>query len=368
MSPAASQSFTLTVDAINAVSVTSNGIGHSYCALLNSGGVDCWGSGQNGELGNGSYANSTTPTPVSGVGGSGMLSGVVSLIGGDVEAYCALLTSGEVDCWGNGFNGDLGDGQPHPLGSATPVQVEGAGGTGILSGVSSLASDGTGYCAALTSGGADCWGYGYDGELGNGTFYTAGDDGSATPVQVQGVGGVGTLTDVAALTGGGADGLYGFYCAVLTSGGVDCWGYGYDGELGDGVFHTTGGHFGSATPVQVQGVGGVGTLTGVASLVSDNRGFCALLASTSVDCWGLGSGGQLGDNNFADSATPVQVVETSGSGALSGVVSVALSGSGYSARCSMAAMLFAGGLHSAAASTPSQRFQFRSSTLLGSEH
>jgi hypothetical protein len=115
----------------------------------------------------------------------------------------------------------------------------------MLSGVASLATDDTGYCAVLTSGGVDCWGTGNYGQLGDGIFYTTGNDGSATPVQVLGLGGTGTLSGAASLASD-----YNRYCAVLTSGSVDCWGYGYDGELGNGIFYTTGNR-GSATPVQV---------------------------------------------------------------------------------------------------------------------
>ena len=114
----------------------------------------------------------------------------------------------------------------------------------------------------------DCWGYGDYGELGNGTFYTSSPYGSATPVAVEGVGGTGTLTGVTSLVSGlTATARFG-YCALLTSGGVDCWGYGYDGELGNGTFYTSS-PYGSATPVAVEGVGGTGTLTGVTSLVGD---------------------------------------------------------------------------------------------------
>ena len=74
---------------------------------------------------------------------------------------------------------------------------------------------------------------------------------------------------------------------MLSSGGVDCWGYGADGELGNGIFYTTGNE-GSATPVEVEGVGGTGTLTGVTSLTSDSDGYCSLLTSGGVDCWGDG--------------------------------------------------------------------------------
>ena len=82
----------------------------------------------------------------------------VKQVVGDDEGYCALLSSGRVDCWGYGGDGELGDGL---LGeSATPVAVVGVGGTGTLTGVASLGSDGKGMCAVLTSGGVDRWGYG----------------------------------------------------------------------------------------------------------------------------------------------------------------------------------------------------------------
>ena len=129
--------------------------------------------------------------------------------------YCAVLTSGGVDCWGLGNYGTLGDGNFYassPFGSDTPVEVDGVGGTGTLTGVTSVATDTTGYCALLTSGGMDCWGDGEYGQLGNGTFYTTGDDGSATPVEVEGVDGAGTLTGVTNVVGDTAS-----YCVLLTS-------------------------------------------------------------------------------------------------------------------------------------------------------
>ena len=57
--------------------------------------------------------------------------------------------------------------------------------------------------------------------------------------------------------------------ALSTSGGVDCWGGGTSGQLGNGIIYKVKktGHRGSAVPVQVEGVGGTGTLSGVASVV-----------------------------------------------------------------------------------------------------
>jgi alpha-tubulin suppressor-like RCC1 family protein len=289
------------------------GDNETFCALLTSGGIDCWGAGIDGELGNGSFTPRATPVPVVGVGGTGTLRHAASLTGTD-GTLCALHTSGKVDCWGDGFFGQLGNGifyTKPDLGSATPVHVGGVGGTGTLSGVTSLTGHSNSVCAVLTSGGVDCWGSGYLGQLGNGATTT-----KATPVHVGGVGGTGTLSGVTSLTDG-----FDFYCALLTSGGVDCWGRGDEGELGDGSFS------GSDTPVQVKGVGGTSTLGGVASLTGDFDSYCGLLTSGGVDCWGYGFNGQLGDARFYStgsegSDTPVQVKDVGGTGILGGVTSL----------------------------------------------
>ena len=163
--------------------------------------------------------------------GSGTLSDVASLIADG--GYCALLTSGGVDCWGYCADGALGDGQLSD--SAIPVAVVSTSGSGALRGVNSLAADNEGgNCAQLTSGGVDCWGNGNDGELGNGQFYTSGIYGSAVPVAVVSTSGSGTLGNVASLTGGGSGEAIDSYCALLTSGEVDCWGGDVYGNLGNG--------------------------------------------------------------------------------------------------------------------------------------
>jgi len=324
-----------TSQSLSAVRSVASGYAGS-CALLTSGSVDCWGYGHFGQLGNGSFYSPTVsgvqgsavPVAVTGVGGTGTLTGVASLVSANYS-LCALLTSGGVDCWGDGADGEMGNRTFYTgiqAGSAFPVAVTGVGGTGTLSGVASLTSADHSFCALLTSGGVDCWGYGADGQLGNGTFYTGTQPGSAFPVAVTGVGGTGTLTGVAGLTGASEN-----FCARLTSGGLDCWGQGSKGQLGDGTFYTAA-NFGSAAPVAVKGVGGTGTLTGVASLAGFSGGSCARLTSGQVDCWGQGSSGQLGNGGIGSSAAPVAVKGVGGSGTLTGVASLTSAQYGSCAR------------------------------------
>ena len=147
------------------------------------------------------------------------------------------------------------------------------------------------WCVVLTSGGVDCWGWEFWGQLGNGVDLTL-TQSSNVPVAVEGVGGVGTLTGVASLDSQGYNGTTS-YCALLKSGGVDCWGIARTGELGGGALNPLTRTV-SAVPEAVKGVGGTGTLSGVASLISNLRGYCAVLTSGDMDCWGSDEDGRDG--------------------------------------------------------------------------
>ena len=86
-------------------------------------------------------------------------------------------------------------------------------------------------------------------------------------------------------------------CAVLTSGGVVCWGLNSSGQLGNGS--TTS----SSTPVAVSGLS-----AGVASIAVGGNTSCAVLTSGAIKCWGDDSNGQLGDGSpSTNSSTPVLV-------------------------------------------------------------
>jgi len=93
----------------------------SYCASLRLGGVDCWGSNALGDLGDGTTTDSDVPVAVLGRGGTGTLSGVKGIVGDGNLSYCGVLSSGRVDCWGYDAFGDLGDGTTTD--SDVPVSV-----------------------------------------------------------------------------------------------------------------------------------------------------------------------------------------------------------------------------------------------------
>jgi alpha-tubulin suppressor-like RCC1 family protein len=277
-----------------ATAVTGGDSGETdgFCALLSTGHADCWGNGFSGELGNGATASSDVPVAVH------TITDATTLISG-FEGFCALLATGHVDCWGDNSFGELGRATPKANYSDVPVAVTGITDAKAVAGDSASASN----CAVLSTGHMKCWGQGGDGQLGNGTTTS-----SDVPVAAIGV------TDASAAA---SDGDGGSFCAVLSTGHMKCWGFNNYGQLGNGT--TTG----SSVPVSVKNITTAAGLTG-----NSEYGFCALLATGHLDCWGFGFYGQLGNGSEASSDVPVAVHTITNAAALI---------SGYFAYCALLA-------------------------------
>lgn len=131
------------------------GMGHS-CALTSAGGVLCWGWNQYGQLGDGTTTDRSVPVAV-----EGLTSGVVAIAAG-TQHTCAVTTHGDVACWGGNAWHQLGDGTTTD--SPVPIHVY-----GLTSPAKSVAV-GTGHSCVVTTGGeVACWGNNAEGELGDGT-------------------------------------------------------------------------------------------------------------------------------------------------------------------------------------------------------
>jgi alpha-tubulin suppressor-like RCC1 family protein len=326
------------------VSGLSNGVaavaagGYHSCALLASGGLECWGDNTSGQLGNGCVSGSTcstdVPTPVQ---VSGLSSGVTQVSAGEYHS-CAVTNAGGALCWGSNNEGQLGVGETYTqLGySSTPLAVS----LGAFGAVTQISAGAGHTCAVTSSGGAICWGWNVRGQVGDGNSTTY----PTAPVAVTGLtGGVTAIaagyTHTCALTTGGGvlcwgDDTYGelgngtasgsavttpvaveglssaavaiatgtfFSCALLSTGAVQCWGSNYLDSLGDSM---SGGY--SASPVTVSGLSNAVAIT-AGGEGNDGGQACAVTSGDAALCWGLNNYGQLGNDNVDGTPSPVPV-------------------------------------------------------------
>lgn len=280
------------------------------CAVLEGGALVCWGYGADGALGYGNTENiGDDELPVSAgfveVSSDPSLE-VVQVVTGAAHT-CALLSNASVQCWGSNAYGQLGyPNEPDDIGSSRlpsqlpPVDVHDADGQSVVE----LAAGFAHTCARLSDGSVWCWGASDFGQLGHGSSEAIGDDeppSTAGPVRLAADPAV-TATQIAA----GAR----HTCAVLSDGGVKCWGVNSHGELGLGSTE----HLASPAlvgPIEL----GVAAGEQVAQVVAGVEHTCVLLTDHSVKCWGadfqLGypeRDEDLGDDELPSAAGAVSIV------------------------------------------------------------
>ncbi|PYN80930.1 MAG: hypothetical protein DMD96_12750 [Candidatus Rokuibacteriota bacterium] len=172
----------VTVSGITTAVAIDAGIFH-VCALLQDGSARCWGRNGDGRLGNGSTANSSTPTAVPGVN--------PVALGAGAEHACAVLGDGTVRCWGDNNWGQLGNGSPEGTTSTIPA----APATGITTAIATSAGA-EHNCVLLRDGTVRCWGNNNFGRVGVGTTAAGtrpclnSPSCAFSPVAVDGIGGV----------------------------------------------------------------------------------------------------------------------------------------------------------------------------------
>ena len=174
------------------------------CGLTSAGVMWCWGDGRQGELGDGTTQSRPTPAPV-----SGRTAFVALHAGGGYT--CGLATSGRVYCSGWNAIGQLGDGTQTDRTTLVPI----TGGPNF-----SLIMDGSDRhgCGLTASGLAYCWGDNAGGEIGDGTTQMR-----LAPVRsAQGL--------VFRSLAGGT-----YFTCGLAGDGAYCWGDNRYGQLGDGT-------------------------------------------------------------------------------------------------------------------------------------
>lgn len=291
------------------------------CVMLDTGGVECWGFGGNGEnggaLGYGNQSNlggtpTTTPGQVGTVDlGPGLTAVAISTSGGHT---CAVLNDGGVKCWGAATDGQLGYGNTNVNVGDTPAATVaaqgevslGAGRTAVAITTSTDLATTTGFsgdaghtCAILDHGSVECWGDNEDGQLGYGNLSPVGATASLLPANAGPVD-LGPGHTAKAITTGGSD-----TCAILDDGRVKCWGMATYGRLGYPTLDSSGSQKDTISPPAAPVDLGAGR-TAIA-IAAGGEHTCALLDNHTIRCWGYGAYGQLGycsEANVGETNTP----------------------------------------------------------------
>ena len=291
------------------------------CVILDTGRVECWGFGGNGENGGAlGYGNendlggtpATTPGQVGTVDlGPGLTAVAISTSGGHT---CALLNDGGVKCWGAATDGQLGYGNTNVnVGETTAATVAATGEVSLGTGQTAVAittstdlptttgfqGDAGHTCAILGNGNVECWGDNDDGQLGYGNLTQVGGRATLLPANAGPVN-LGPGRTAKAITAGGSD-----TCAILDDGSVKCWGLATHGRLGYPTLDSSGSQADLISPAAAPVDLGAGRAA--IAIAAGGQHTCALLDDDTIRCWGHGAYGQLGycsEANVGETNTP----------------------------------------------------------------
>jgi alpha-tubulin suppressor-like RCC1 family protein len=250
------------------------------CAQIHDGRVQCWGRGDEGQLGRGRQPGAHPPGDV-------ILGGVAVEITAGAAHACARLESGAVRCWGLGDAGQLGHGRD--LDGLLPASA----GDVPLGGVATqVVAGGSHTCARLVTGAVRCWGNNADGQLGYGHTTAIGDD--EPPADAGDVALGGAVTQLVA-------GLR-HTCALRGDGVLRCWGDGASGQLGLALGLRIGDDElpSEADPIEL---GELDADVIFAGALAEHT--CAQLDDGSLRCWGRNEHGQVG-LGYASPQDPVE--------------------------------------------------------------
>ena len=227
------------------------------CGVGVGGGVTCWGSNSEGQLG--PLATLPGPNLVAG------LSGAIAVTAGDAHS-CAALGEGAAWCWGLNGAGQLGDGSV--ASGPQPVQVQ------ELNDLVAVAG-GVSHTLGVRKGGqVSRWGW---------DLYGPKPD-EMWVAELPG------LVGVARVAVGPVHG-----CAIAGAQ-VLCWGANTAGQLGVGAI---GPDAVSPDAIAVPGV------TGASRIAVGNEHTCVVVAGGHVTCWGSNGHGQLGSPGAPGGNSPV---------------------------------------------------------------
>jgi alpha-tubulin suppressor-like RCC1 family protein len=269
--PKPNTTFAIDFELLTGAPAESLGLGTAHsCAITTNHQLQCWGRGTKGQLGDGGEDSRSVPMDAYKFVDEDYppFDDAVEVTAGD-EHTCARTTAGLVFCAGESADGRLGVSSPSEELFFEQVSD--------LTDVASV-SAGWNHTCAVEEGKVFCWGKNDWGQIGK-----YGAPSYATPQEVAGI-----STAVVVASGGA------FSCALLQDATISCWGDNTAGQLGP-----LGPSGSSPSPVVIDGP------TDVVEIEAGGGHVCARRSNNQVYCWGANQSGQLGrGSQSTGSATP----------------------------------------------------------------
>ena len=234
------------------------------CMNAKSGEVYCWGQSFNSNLGTGIETDNAVPHKVYEISDS------IKTDTGEKFA-CSLSKTGIVSCWGSNEVGQIGDGYLDLNDRIFPSYVAG------LRNIKDISLGDKHACALNEIGSVFCWGDNKFGQLGNLTIPTSNlvqtIINSNFPIEVS------VPEPLIAITAGSNH-----TCGLSKKGFVYCWGSNLVGQLGIGLQN-----------ISINKPQAVPALSGVTKVKSHFDSTCANTSAAGLYCWGQGMNGELGE-------------------------------------------------------------------------
>jgi alpha-tubulin suppressor-like RCC1 family protein len=235
--------------------------------------VYCWGQSTNSNLGTGMETDNAIPHKVYGINDAAKIDT------GDAFA-CALRQSGFISCWGKNDVGQVGDGIKDSADRIFPSYVA------IVRNAVDLSIGDKHACALIDDGKVMCWGSDKYGQLGDISLPTS-NLVQTSPNSILAVT-IPLPEPIASITTGSNH-----TCALSKTGFVYCWGSNLVGQLGLGLQNIS-----VSKPKIVPG------LSNVVSVKSHYDSTCAKTSTAGLYCWGKGTEGQLGESEWFNRYLP----------------------------------------------------------------
>jgi alpha-tubulin suppressor-like RCC1 family protein len=245
----------------NVVEISQHGRAQHTCALLENGGVLCWGQNDYGQLGIGTKDNMSVPVAMQNITDA-------TEVATGRNITCVLREGGRVQCVGGGADYGLGNGQ---LGeSLVLTDVLEPDGSGPLTGATTVEADRTGGCV-VRGGEVVCWGWHLENP----------DTGKITSTLPVTVAGFTNIVEVVM--------THGSICGMDKQGLVHCMGANYYRQLGIGQDRWD--YPFASSPQTVLTVTNAVDISGG----GQNGSYCAVMSTENQICWGGNDSGMMGN-------------------------------------------------------------------------